>query len=56
MLTTREVQVDYFILSETKTGAFFNNSWRISHGGQWRVAAATILNLINNTEKQNCSC
>jgi hypothetical protein len=41
MLTTQEVRVDYFILSEKKTGAFFNNSWRISPGGQWRVAAAT---------------
>ncbi len=24
-----------------ETGAFINNSWRISLGGQWRVAAAT---------------
>jgi hypothetical protein len=24
-----------------ETGAFFNNSWRISPGGQWRIAAAT---------------
>jgi hypothetical protein len=43
MLTTHEVRVDYFILSEKKTGAFFNNSWRISPGGQWRIAAATLL-------------
>jgi hypothetical protein len=41
MLPTQEVRVDYFILSEKKTGAFSNNSWRISPGGQWRIAAAT---------------
>ncbi len=39
-----------------ETGAFFNNSWRISLGGQWRVAAATALMKSRILDHELCVC
>jgi hypothetical protein len=46
MLTTQEVRVDYFILSETKLAHFLTTAGGFLPAAKWRVAAATLCYLI----------